>query len=146
MALSLLVLPLLMALSSSSGQGSIGSRPVRRLRWSSGTSIVDLMTAAEPVILTDSPAQRWASEHWSAAELRERLEILYNVRWSGTQRSFTYFTGKEWSALFGSPMERAAARMAPHFCARRGREAARGAVRGEGGGSRPAERVGTFVP
>jgi hypothetical protein len=112
MGLPLLVLSLLMALSSGSGQGSMGSRPIRRLRWSSGTSIVDLMAAAEPVILTDSPAQRWASEHWSAAELRERLEILYNVRWSSTQHSFTYFTGKEWGALFGSPMERAAARMA----------------------------------
>lgn len=117
-----LLLPALSVLAVTSSSSSDGGQqqhsatgpahPIRRMRWSSGTSIVDLMAAAEPVILTGSPAESWASEHWSAAELRSRLEILYNVRWSSTQRSFTYFTGKEWNALFGSPMERAAARLA----------------------------------
>ena len=58
--------------------------PIRRQRWTASTSIVDLMAKAEPVILTDSPAKQWAADHWSPAELRERLEILYNVRWSRT--------------------------------------------------------------
>ena len=103
---------MLLCLATSSGSAPSSRPPIRRVRWSADTSIVDLMAEARPVILTGSPAEAWASEHWSAAELRSRLEILYNVRWSSTQRSFTYFTGKEWSARFGSPMERAAARFA----------------------------------
>ena len=111
--LMLLVLLTQMLLCPATSSGSAGTlHPIRRVRWSADTSIVELMADARPVILTESPAEAWASEHWSAAELRSRLEILYNVRWSSTQRSFTYFTGKEWSARFGSPMERAAARFA----------------------------------
>ena len=90
--------------------------PVRRLAWSDmkamGSSITALMAASTPVVLTGSPVEAWAQGHWSPGELRTRLDMLLNVRWSNASSSFTYFAGKEWSALFGSPMERAAARMA----------------------------------
>ena len=85
--LSLLsLLSLLPAGSSSSGSAAAfaSATPIRRQRWTATTSIVELMAKAEPVILTNTPAKAWAEAHWSPAELRERLEILYNVRWSST--------------------------------------------------------------
>jgi hypothetical protein len=90
-------------------------RQVPRQSWVKGhTSITGLMEAGLPVVLTDTPARRWAATHWRPKELRQRLDLLYNVRRSGGSGgggpAFTYFTGSEWKALFGSPMERAAAR------------------------------------
>jgi hypothetical protein len=77
-------LPLIAVVAAAAAEPTASATPIRRQRWTASTSIVDLMAKAEPVILTDSPAKQWAAEHWSPAELRERLEILYNVRWSRT--------------------------------------------------------------
>jgi hypothetical protein len=86
-------------------------REVRRQAWRDGASSISaLMERGEPTVLTGSPLTAWAPRHFSPAQLERQLDMLFNVRRSAGSASFTYYSGKEWAAIFGSKAERAAVR------------------------------------
>eukprot|EP01052_Picozoa_sp_SAG31_P028185 SAG31_NODE_2698_length_5225_cov_11.224542_4_plen_239_part_00 len=70
--------------------------PTPRMNYTSGMDMRDLLQreGARPLVVQQTPMLSHI-EHWSPHQLANRLDLLFNVRWSNTSAKFTYYNRKD---------------------------------------------------